>query len=465
MTYAFQADRADDIGPIAIEAEQQLLGALLLRNGRLASVETAGGADLFHDQMHAAIYTKIREAERDGWHAGPVTLGPWADAHDGLRDIGGRGYLVRLAGASISSNQSDHYVRLLVEARAKRMLVKAMGEAREALSREDEPCSVIATRLELSLSAVGTSSEAPRPVSMTAAVTKAIEQSWAAHNGEEGDFVPTGIRALDSMLTGLYPGELILLGGRPSMGKTATALSIALNAARAGHGVAIASLEMNPEAMALRAISEATSQAGRALSYQDIRSGAWSSTQTADITAAASLVADLPITFLPRTYSEISALVAGVRQIKRQMGDDLRLLIVDYAQLLRSSGRSRYDQITEVSLALKALAGQLGIPVLALSQLSRQVESRDDKRPMLSDLRESGQLEQDADAVIFCYRDEYYLEREKPEEMDELADWKQAMERAHGKLELIVAKQRQGPIGTAHVNCAIAFNRIWEYGE
>ena len=172
----------------------------------------------------------------------------------------------------------------------------------------------------------------------------------------------------------------------------------------------------------------------------------------------------LPITFLPRQYSDIGALFAGARQVQRAMGGGMRLLIVDYAQLLRSQAKGRYEQITEISIALKALSGQLNVPVIALSQLSRQVEQRDDKRPILSDLRESGQLEQDADAVLFCYRDEYYLEREKPEDydFDALGDWQAAMERVRNRLEIIVAKQRQGATGTAVVRFNPAINLVWE---
>jgi replicative DNA helicase len=251
------------------------------------------------------------------------------------------------------------------------------------------------------------------------------------------------------------------------MGKTGVALSIALNVARAGHGVVIASLEMNPEAMAMRALSEATAQSGHAVSYASLRRGTFTQSQGERLKEVTEGVAMLPITFLPRQYSDIGALFAGARQVQRAMGGAMRLLIVDYAQLLRSQAKGRYEQITEISIALKALSGQLNVPVIALSQLSRQVEQRDDKRPMLSDLRESGQLEQDADAVLFCYRDEYYLEREKPDghDFDALGDWQAAMERVRNRLEIIVAKQRQGAVGTAAVRFNPAINLVWEDGR
>lgn len=175
----------------------------------------------------------------------------------------------------------------------------------------------------------------------------------------------------------------------------------------------------------------------------------------------AQFVANLPITFLPRHFSDVGALVSGSRQLAR--AGKLDLLIVDYAQLLRAEGRGRYEQITNISIALKALSITLDIPVIALSQLSRDLERRDDKRPMLSDLRESGQLEQDADNVLFCYREEYYLERKQPDvgDLEEISLWQAAMERNRGLLEIIVAKQRMGEIGTAHCRCALAMNRVW----
>jgi hypothetical protein len=175
-------------------------------------------------------------------------------------------------------------------------------------------------------------------------------------------------------------------------------------------------------------------------------------------------VADMPIEFLPPSYRDIGAIFAGVKQVQRRLGGNLGLVIVDYLGLIKGDGKSRYEEITNISIALKGMALQLKVPVLALSQLSRAVESRDDKRPQLSDLRESGQLEQDADTVMFCYRDEYYLERERPPEDDiELwAKWDDARQKAKNRLEVIVAKQRQGEIGTAHMMFNPALNTIWD---
>lgn len=265
------------------------------------------------------------------------------------------------------------------------------------------------------------------------------------------------------MFGGFWPGEMTLLGGRPSMGKTAVALSVALNAARAGHKVGIFSLEMNPEQLALRAVAEATTYQGQAIYYETIRRGDVQERDMPVIAKAAESVGGLPIAFLAREYADLGGLHSGATRVKAMLGG-LDLLIVDYVQLVNADARSRVEQITQISIALKTLAGRLNVPILALSQLSRAVENRDDKRPMMSDLRESGQLEQDADAVMFCYRDEYYLQRTEPEDMgsDEYAQWRQAMQRARHRIEIIIAKQRQGAVGTAHLRCNPAANKIWE---
>lgn len=284
-----------------------------------------------------------------------------------------------------------------------------------------------------------------------------------AYQGTNSDLVRFGIPALDDIIPGLYPGELTLLGGRPAMGKSAVALTMALNAARAGHGVAIASLEMTPAAMAQRALSEASAQYGCAVPYVDMRTGIMSEDQVRGLVENAEGVGNLPITFLSRAHANVEALSMAVRQIARA-NPKFRLLIVDYAQLLKSSrGRSRYEQVTEISIALKGIAMSLNIPVVALSQLSREVDKRDDKRPVLSDLRESGQLEQDADSVLFCYRPEYYLAQTDPgsKDLDKQANWQIELEEARGKLEIGVAKQRMGQTGVAHCRCALATNTVW----
>jgi replicative DNA helicase len=450
------------VTPHSIEAEQQLLGAIFMDQRHIATVEVAGGERLFFEPLHARIYEIARDKDRAGHLVSPVTIRAAMDGDLALAHVGGPAYLARLAGASAASFAAGDYAAILRDKRAKRDLIDAMDAAREAM--DDTPIEVIAGRLEAALIDTSAADSPKGPVSMAKAVTVAMEQIHAAYTGTEDFSLRSGIPSLDAMLGGFYPGEMILIGGRPSMGKTAVALTIALNAARSGAGVAVASLEMNPEAMAIRALSEHTAQGGHGIPYSVLRRGTFREGEVPYLTSAAKDAAELPLVFLPRHYADIGALFAGARQAQRAMQGNLRLLIVDYAQLLRSQARNRFEQITEISIALKALAGQLNVPVIALSQLSRAVEQREDKRPTLSDLRESGQLEQDADAVIFCYRDSYYLEREKPQDdnLEAMADWMIAMDRARNRLDLIVAKQRQGEIGTASVMMNAATNLIWE---
>lgn len=440
-----------------VEVEQIVLGTVLLNPDMCSMVR--GGIDAFFDPKHRELMRVIYERDRQGLLVSPVALREWANAN--MQELGGARYLVNLASVASVANFPE-YVDVLSENRAKREILTAIQDAQAAIIRGEDTATAIAGRLEGEIANVQPPKKAA-PVSMMTAVTKAMKQVSDAFTGDGDQAVRTGIHALDSILSGMFGGDLILLGGRPSMGKTALALSIALNVARSGRGVGIASLEMGPEALALRAVSEATSQRGQAVQYSKMRSGELDALQLDSMKIAAGEVAELPITFLSRDYSELGAMIGGVKQIKRTMGDSLAMIIIDYAQLLTVKADSRYDEITKISRALKSLASQIDIPIIALSQLSRQLESRQDKRPQLSDLRESGQLEQDADAVLFAYRDEYYLERERPPiGSDQYERWEGAMERAKNRLEVIVAKQRQGKIGTAHMFCNPALNRIWE---
>lgn len=453
-----------DAGHHSVEAEQQLLGALMMDDRLTPIVMRAGGADLFSHPLHAEIYELIETRSNNGELVSPVALKAALEGSRDLEDAGGPAYLVRLSGCAVSTSREviRGMTELLAEQARKRSLEAAISKAQLGLLRGDVSAKEIALQLERQIVASEFASQADRPTSMLAAVNDAISQSVEAYQGTNAELVRFGIPALDYIIPGLYPGELTLLGGRPSMGKSAVALTMALNAARAGHGVAIASLEMTPAAMAQRALSEATARDGRAVPYINMRSGDMTEDQMRAVVELGLSVGNLPITFLSRSYSNVDALVGGVRQIAR-FTPNLRLLIVDYAQLLKAHGRDRYQQVTNISLALKGMAMSLNIPVLALSQLSRGSENREDKRPVLSDLRESGQLEQDADSVLFCYRPEYYLQQEEPDpdDRDDVADWQNAMAAARGKLEIIVAKQRMGTTGTARCMCELSTNTVW----
>lgn len=452
--------------PHSIEAEQQVLGTILLGHS-ISEVEASGGADLFFDPVHAEIYKTCRRLEKADKPVSPITvLSTFGkDMEEALSELGGTKYIARLAGCSLATNLFNSYVEILAEKRGCRDLLMVLSDTQTALSHGDVGAADAAAKLEAMLATINYGPSRLAPVSMERAATEALDEAFKAHNGEETTIVRPGIGAIEQIVPGFAPGEMWLLGGRPSMGKTAVALSMALNAARAGHSVIIASLEMTPGALAMRALSEATTRTSHATSYTDMRQGSFSKDQAENLAACASEVARLPIMFLPREYRDAELMQVGVKQALRRMHTAKpALVIVDYAQLMRSNARTRYEQITDVSLALKGLAMSLDVPVIALSQLSRAVEQREDRRPILSDLRESGQLEQDADGVMFCYRDEYYLEREKPDEVesDAVDAWHAAMDCARNRLEIIIAKQRQGRIGTAYIRLNPATNHIWE---
>jgi replicative DNA helicase len=455
--------------PVSIEAEQQVLGAILIAadadkaEERVDVVAQHGGRKIFHDPVHNLIYAELSQRARDGIACDAPAMSLWAREQPSLKDLGGAEYLVKLALSSIATSQLAAYCSHLADMAARRTLLIALDSARDELSNDTARVEHIASNLEAELSTIDNPGRR-RPISMLGATHKAIADLVAAQSGERGGCIHTGLPALDGLFSGFWPGELVLLGGRPSMGKTALALSLALNAARKGDGVGIFSLEMNPDQMAVRALSEQTTHMGLgAVEYQSIRRGDLVEQQMRSVTEAAKMVGDLPIQFLSREYADLGGLYSGARRAKSMLGGNMKLLIVDYVQLIRSTAKSRYEQITEISIALKALAGRLEVPILALSQLSRAVEQRDDKRPMLSDLRESGQLEQDADAVMFTYRDEYYLSRAEPtDDMDAHEAWQGAMKRAENRLEVIVAKQRQGQVGTAHLRCNVALNKVWD---
>jgi replicative DNA helicase len=457
------------IAPHSIEAEQQVLGAILCAidveeaENRVAVVHQHGGRALFFDPVHEELFRELSSRANAGLASDAPSMSLWAREHEGMKQLGGAEYLVKLALSSIASSQFPAYCAHLGEMAARRKVLTAISEAEQGLQSDSARVEEITGTLEAKLAAIDGPGKR-RPISMLGATHKAIEDLVKVRSGEGGSSLRSGLPALDHLFAGFWPGEMVILGGRPSMGKTALALSLGLNAAREGHGVGIFSLEMTPDQMALRAISEQSSMMGLgAVEYQSIRRGDLADQQMHSVTEAAKAVADLPIQFLSREYADLGGLYSGARRAKSALGGNLRLLIVDYVQLIRSTARSRFEQITEISIALKALAGRLEVPILALSQLSRAVEQRDDKRPMLSDLRESGQLEQDADAVMFTYRDEYYLGRSEPQDdMDAHEVWTSAMKRAQNRLEVIVAKQRQGSIGTAHLRCNVGLNKVWD---
>lgn len=451
--------------PFSPECEQNVLGAILGDPASLERVAHNLRADMFHDPVHAEIFKVISSRYRNGHLADTVAVAKSMESHEGLKQVGGRQYIVNLALSAVASSALPEYVAMMADLKGKRDLLESMDRARALIEAGEADADAIAGGLEADL--IGRESTGRESLmSFKAAVLAAAEDANAAFSADGVAGASTGIPSLDKMIGGLFPGDLVIVGGRPSMGKTAVALSMALGQARAGGGVAIASMEMTGASLAARAISEATANAGRGVPYSDIRKGLATEGQVENFIRCAQDVAELPIMIIPPHVRDIGALYAAAKRAKKIMdgrGCGLKMLVVDYLQLIRSSKQSRLDQISEISMALKGLAMQLEVPVVALSQLSRGVESREDKRPVMSDLRESGQIEQDADVILFCYRDEYYAMRQEPDQEGvEYDEWEARMKRVMNRLDLIVAKQRMGEVGTITVGFNPAFNAVWE---
>ena len=466
----------EEAEPHNIEAEQQLLGAILTNNDiydRVASVIDAGH---FYDPVHARIYEVAAARISKNALASPVTLKAFLEEDAGLKELGGPSYLVRLAGAAISSFAARDYAQMIYDLAIRRSLMGLGRDIADKAARVDVDTGpaeqiVEAEQALYALSDSGTTQQGFQ--SFLRAVTDAVGVANAAYMRDGGlAGISTGLVDLDKKLGGLHKSDLLILAGRPSMGKTSLATNIAFNIAKAyrkgalpdgGEGavnggvVGFFSLEMSAEQLAARVLSEASE-----VPSEQIRRGDLTESEFRRFVDAAKTLEACPLFIDDTAALPISQLAARARRLKREHGLDC--LIVDYLQLVRpaTAKDSRVNEVSEITQGLKAIAKELDIPVVALSQLSRQVESRDDKRPQLSDLRESGSIEQDADVVMFVFREEYYKEREKPgdHDLEAMAKWQEEMEKLHGRAEVIVGKQRHGPIGTIELSFEGRFTRF-----
>ena len=462
--------------PHSIEAEQQLLGAILTNNDLFDRIAQILRAEHFYDPVHARIFETAAARIAKNNLASPVTLKAFLEDDAGLAELGGPAYLMRLAGAAISSFAVRDYAEMIYDLAIRRELIDVGNEIAAKAARVDvqsEPKEQI-VEAEQKLYALAEQGQTEQGFqSFLTAVTDAVKVANAAYQREGGlAGVSTGLIDMDKKLGGLHRSDLLILAGRPSMGKTSLATNVAFNIARAykkgitasgeegaidGGVVGFFSLEMSAEQLASRILSEVAE-----IPSNQIRRGDFTESEFRRIVDAAKELEAAPLFIDDTPALPISQLAARARRLKRTHGLDA--LFVDYLQLVRGTGRSenRVNEISEITMGLKAIAKELDIPVVSLSQLSRQVENREDKRPQLSDLRESGSIEQDADVVMFVFREEYYKEREKPgdHELDKMAIWQDEMERLHGKAEVVIGKQRHGPIGTVELSFEGQFTRF-----
>jgi replicative DNA helicase len=449
--------------PCNIEAEQSLLGALLVNNEALAHIGDRLKSDHFYEPLHGRIFDAIHKCHDKGLIANPVTLKHYFDQDQTLADIGGGSYLSKLAAAAVTVINIADYSRMIYDLALKRQLI-GIGEEVVNTAYEhkvDKPALVQIEDAEqklFNLSIEGTGDRGFRGIKHS--LVAAIKQAEYAikHDGVVG--TTTGLLEMDNLLGGLQRSDLLILAGRPSMGKTALAVNIAYNACKAiaddaqkkgvnakeGGSVGFFSLEMSSEQLSTRMLSSASK-----INSAKILHGKISTDEFSDLVRVSNEMASLPFFIDDTPALSISGLRTRARRLKRM--HNLKLLVVDYLQLVRGNQslalNNRVQEVSEITQGLKAIAKELDIPVVALSQLSRAVEQREDKRPLLSDLRESGSIEQDADVVMFIYREEYYLGRSMPSMDDTIKfeKWKADMDRVMNVAEVIVAKHRNGPIG------------------
>ena len=457
-THLVQSEVKND-QPANLEAEQALLGSILVNNDIIDEVSTIITPSVFYDPGHIKIYEVIQNLNNKGMIANPITLKNFFEKDNMLNEVGGTEYLVKLTRFSGSTKQAVDYAKIIHEMYLRRELVlisnKLSSDTINA-SLEEQNAESIIEDTEKSLFDLAERGSFSRSfLKFNQALDQTIQMATQAMQNDQGIVgVPTGLTDLDEKLGGLHKSDLIIIAGRPSMGKTALATNIAYNAAQnilkqqEKSSVAFFSLEMSSEQLSTRILSEQAK-----IKSDDIRRGKVTEEEINRYIETSRNIYNLPL-FIDETPAiTIATLCNRARRIKRLFG--LNLIVVDYIQLMRSNlnkNEGRVQEISEITQGLKALAKELSVPVLALSQLSRAVEQRDDKQPQLADLRESGSIEQDADVVMFVYRESYYLERKQPKLGSiEHAEWQSKMNDVNGLADIILGKQRHGPTGTIKV--------------
>ena len=461
--------------PHNIDAERAVLGAMLINNevtDKIAFLEPGH----FYDPVHGRIYDMARRRIQKGQLATPITMKTLMATDEGLNELGGANYLAQLTNSAVAIFNAKDYAETIYDMALKRELA-GIGEtvSHTALdpANEDAPMELIKQAEEslYRLAEAGRSEGGFQTFEQ--ALVDAVHVANAAYQRDGGlAGLSSGLRDMDDKLGGFHNSDLIILAGRPSMGKTALVTNLAFNVAKAyrrgvlpdgtegavnGGVVGFFSLEMSAEQLATRILAEQAEVAS-----EKIRRGDMDEEEFKRFVVTAQALENAPLFIDDTPALPISTLAARARRLKRQHG--LNLLIVDYLQLCRGSaknGDNRVQEISEITQGLKAIAKELEIPVIALSQLSRKVEEREDKRPQLSDLRESGSIEQDADVVMFVFREEYYVGRTEPREgTPEHEEWLTKMEEVHNLAEVVIGKQRHGPIGTVRLMFDSRFTRF-----
>ncbi len=450
--------------PNNIEAEQSVIGSILFYNEIFDEISTIINSKNFYDPMHQKIFSAIEKLIYSGMLANPITLKNHFENDKDKLNI--PEYLVKITKFSTSNRQAIEYSKIIYDLFVKRELIKISENIIDTaiLNDIDQNGQNIIENSEKALfdlaekGSVGSSL-----IKFDTALKMTIDMASSAYKNDEGIVgVPTGLRDLDDKLGGLHKSDLVIIAGRPSMGKTALATNIAFNAAKKIQNddkkstIAFFSLEMSSEQLSTRILAEQSR-----IKSNDIRRGRISEEQFDKFIETSKNISELPLYIDETPAISIAALSNRARRIKRLYGLDM--VIVDYIQLMTAAQKKdgRVQEISEITQGLKALAKELSIPVLALSQLSRAVEQRDNNKPQLADLRESGSIEQDADVVMFVYREAYYLERKEPRPATvEYAEWQAKMSEVSNVAEIIVGKQRHGPTGNVFLEFEAMFTKF-----
>ncbi len=477
--------------PHNIEAEAALLGALMIDNRLAEDIQLKLKAEHFFEPLHGRIYEQVLRLIDRNMIASPVTLRPLFEADEEMKELGGPAYLAQLTGSGAAIIGARDFADQIYDLALLRALVgvgRDMVEGALDTSEDVDPRAQI-EGAEAALYRVAEEGGSEGKVKTFAEATRLAVQiaEKALNTGGGLSGITTGLETVNAKTGGLHHSDLVILAGRPGMGKTALATNFAFNAARryvqdvedgiaaeksAGAAVAFFSLEMSADQLATRILAESSGISG-----ENLRMGKISQADFRNLARAAAELENLPLFIDDTPGLTIAALRTRARRLKRQRG--IGLIVVDYLQLLQGTGKgggeqNRVQEISEISRGLKTLAKELHVPVLALSQLSRQVEQREDKRPQLSDLRESGSIEQDADIVLFVYREEYYVQAKEPKRPIEGDDakiweahetWQQDMSRVYGLSELIIAKQRHGATGKVKMKFDAKITRFSDYVE
>ncbi len=452
---------------INVEAEQQILGAILANNAVFDRVGDVLKPEHFGDPVHARIFEAAGQRIAKGHLASPVSMRMVMEGDEGLKALGGPAYLARLVGISPPVAAVPHYAKDVIEAAARRAL-RQIAQDGDAMLSEGRDSAEVKAALLNALQSI------PEPVgeessySLLRTVKDAIDETVRAYQGEVS-LLRTGLGPLDQIIKGLAPGDLMLLAGATSMGKTALALEVASNCAYRGDGVVFVSLEMTRDQLANRMISTKAR-----IPYTKTRDAhSMTEDEMCKWVESSMDVSKGDMRIVPKHIRD----VPGIYAAAKRSGLDFRtgkpsLVVVDYAQLVRGQGKGRYEQMTDVSISLKHLGGLLECPVMALVQLSRDIGTRDDKRPQLFDIKETGQFENDADQVAMCHREEYWLARQgpRPDQPGDIsaqskADWEADLAAVKNKMEILVRKNRHGKIATAEVGFHDATNRFWKLGQ